>query len=48
MCSVAKAPRLAEAPATPEREALVGESTVEHAVVYISPFHAGVIRPPRA
>jgi hypothetical protein len=48
MCSVAKAPCLGEAPATLASEALPGNRTVEPTVVYISPFHAGVIRPPRA
>lgn len=48
MCSVAKAPCLTEAPSPSAGESHVGESTVEYTVVYVSPFHASLIRPPRA
>lgn len=48
MCSVAKAPCLTDSPTVNTGEPLAGEVAIEYARVHVSPFHASLIRPPRA
>jgi hypothetical protein len=48
MCSVAKASCLTETPVTQPISAPIGDCTVEHAIAYVPPAHASLVRPPRA